>query len=224
MTDTTMTFADLTEEELELLIGLLMVAVNADNVYSADEAVQLKLIATDGVFSMDGIIAPLKEICDLADQYDAMVMVDDSHATGFVGKTGRGTPEHCGVEGRVDIITSTLGKAMGGATGGYTSGRKEIVELLRQRSRPYLFSNSLAPVVVAAALKAPAPEHPSAPAAVYEEFLARILPYNLHTNHPRFWAWYMGSGNVMGALADFLAAALNPNVGGISHVAPLVIG
>jgi glycine C-acetyltransferase len=115
---------------------------------------RIKLIATDGVFSMDGIIAPLKEICDLADQYGAMVMVDDSHATGFVGKTGRGTPEHCGVEGRVDIITSTLGKAMGGATGGYTTGRQEIIDLLRQRSRPYLFSNSLAPVVVSAALKA----------------------------------------------------------------------
>src|SRR5437899_2141740 len=113
-----------------------------------------KLIATDGVFSMDGHIAPLKEICDLADQYGALVMVDDSHAVGFMGKQGRGTHEHCGVMGRVDIITGTLGKALGGASGGYTSGRKEIVDLLRQRSRPYLFSNTIAPPVVAASLKA----------------------------------------------------------------------
>ena len=114
----------------------------------------LRLIATDGVFSMDGIIAPLDGICDLADKYDAAVMVDDSHATGFVGKTGRGTHEYHGVIGRVDIVTSTFGKALGGATGGFTSGRKEIVELLRQRSRPYLFSNTLAPAIVATSIEA----------------------------------------------------------------------
>ena len=112
------------------------------------------LIATDGVFSMDGIIANLNGICDLADAYGAMVMVDDSHAVGFVGEKGKGTPEHCGVMGRVDIITGTLGKALGGASGGYTSGRKEIVAWLRQRSRPYLFSNSLAPVIAATSLRA----------------------------------------------------------------------
>ena len=112
-----------------------------------------RLIATDGVFSMDGDIAKLESICDLADKYDALVMVDDSHAVGFVGKNGRGTPELCGVEGRIDIITGTLGKALGGASGGYTSGHKEIVDILRQRSRPYLFSNSLAPPIVAASLK-----------------------------------------------------------------------
>ena len=110
---------------------------------------RMRLIATDGVFSMDGTIANLAGICDLADKYDAAVMVDDSHATGFVGTTGRGTHEYCGVMGRVDIITSTLGKALGGASGGYTSARKEIVELLRQRSRPYLFSNTLAPAIAA---------------------------------------------------------------------------
>jgi glycine C-acetyltransferase len=115
---------------------------------------RFKLIATDGVFSMDGYIARLKEICDLADKYDAMVMVDDSHAVGFVGKHGKGTPEFCGVMGRIDIITGTLGKALGGASGGYTSGRKEIIDMLRQRSRPYLFSNSVSPAVVAASLKA----------------------------------------------------------------------
>ncbi len=113
-----------------------------------------RMIATDGVFSMDGTYAPLSEICDLADRHDAMVMVDDSHATGFVGETGRGTPELCGVRERVDVVTSTLGKALGGAAGGFTSGRKEIIDLLRQRSRPYLFSNSLAPVIVSAANKA----------------------------------------------------------------------
>jgi glycine C-acetyltransferase len=112
-----------------------------------------RLIATDGVFSMDGYIAKLPEICDLAEKYGALVMVDDSHAVGFVGEEGRGTPEYCGVDGRVDILTGTLGKALGGASGGYTSGRKEIVELLRQRSRPYLFSNSVAPPIVAASLK-----------------------------------------------------------------------
>jgi glycine C-acetyltransferase len=111
------------------------------------------LIATDGVFSMDGFIAYLKGICDLADKYNAMVMVDDSHAVGFMGKHGKGTPEHCGVLGRVDIITGTLGKALGGASGGYTSGRKEIIDLLRQRSRPYLFSNTVAPSIVSASIK-----------------------------------------------------------------------
>jgi glycine C-acetyltransferase len=112
-----------------------------------------RVIATDGVFSMDGIIAPLDKICDLADKYNALVMVDDSHATGFMGKRGRGSVEHCGVMGRVDIITSTLGKAMGGASGGFTTGHKEIIEWLRQRSRPYLFSNTLAPVIVKTTLK-----------------------------------------------------------------------
>jgi glycine C-acetyltransferase len=111
-----------------------------------------RLIATDGVFSMDGDVAPLREICDLAERHDALVMVDDSHATGFFGPTGRGTPEHCGVAGRVDIVTSTLGKALGGASGGFTAARREIVALLRQRSRPYLFSNTLAPAIVCAAL------------------------------------------------------------------------
>lgn len=121
---------------------------------AADEAgARIKLIATDGVFSMDGIICNLKGVCDLADQYNALVMVDDSHAVGFVGKTGRGTPEHCGVEGRVDIITGTLGKALGGASGGYTSGRQEIIDLLRQRSRPYLFSNTLAPAIAGASIE-----------------------------------------------------------------------
>ena len=112
-----------------------------------------RLIATDGVFSMDGYVAPLDEICDLAERYEAMVMVDDSHAVGFVGARGRGTPELHGVTDRVDLVTGTLGKALGGASGGYTSGRKEIVDLLRQRSRPYLFSNSVAPAVVGASLK-----------------------------------------------------------------------
>lgn len=121
---------------------------------AADAAgARYKLIATDGVFSMDGFIAPLKEICDLADKYQALVMVDDSHAVGFMGANGRGTHEHCGVMGRVDIITGTLGKALGGASGGYTSGRKEIIELLRQRSRPYLFSNTLAPTITGATLE-----------------------------------------------------------------------
>jgi glycine C-acetyltransferase len=114
---------------------------------------RFRLIATDGVFSMDGIIADLKGICELAQKYDAMVMVDDSHAVGFVGNNGRGSPEHCGVEGRVDIITGTLGKALGGASGGYTSGKREVVEWLRQRSRPYLFSNTLMPAIAGASLK-----------------------------------------------------------------------
>ncbi|MBZ7926109.1 glycine C-acetyltransferase [Ensifer adhaerens] len=117
------------------------------------EGSRFKLIATDGVFSMDGIIANLGGVCDLADKYGAMVMVDDSHAVGFVGKNGRGSAEHCGVEGRIDIITGTLGKALGGASGGYTSARAEVVDWLRQRSRPYLFSNTLAPVIAAASLK-----------------------------------------------------------------------
>ncbi|MBP8822716.1 MAG: glycine C-acetyltransferase [Flavobacteriales bacterium] len=111
------------------------------------------IIVTDGVFSMDGIIADMKGICDLADRYEAMVMVDECHAAGFIGPTGRGSVEHCGVTGRVDIITGTLGKALGGAMGGYTTGRKEIIEMLRQRSRPYLFSNSLAPAIVGASIK-----------------------------------------------------------------------
>ena len=114
---------------------------------------RFKLIATDGVFSMDGIVAKLRGICDLAEEFGAMVMVDDSHAVGFVGENGRGTPEHCGVEGRIDIMTGTLGKALGGASGGYTSARREVVEWLRQRSRPYLFSNTLAPVIAATSLK-----------------------------------------------------------------------
>lgn len=117
------------------------------------ENVNQILIATDGVFSMDGFIANLKDICDLADKYDAMVMVDDSHAVGFMGTHGKGTPEYNGVLGRIDIITGTLGKALGGASGGYTSGRKEIIDLLRQRSRPYLFSNTIAPSIVVASLK-----------------------------------------------------------------------
>ncbi|CAM4172467.1 glycine C-acetyltransferase [Pseudoalteromonas ostreae] len=121
---------------------------------AADEAgVKNKLIATDGVFSMDGVICNLEAVCDLADKYDALVMVDDSHAVGFVGENGKGTPEYCNVLDRVDIITGTLGKALGGASGGYTSGKKEIVEWLRQRSRPYLFSNSLAPSIVTASIR-----------------------------------------------------------------------
>ncbi len=125
-----------------------------DRLKEADAAgARIKLIATDGVFSMDGTIADLKSICDLADEFHALVMVDDSHAVGFVGSTGRGSAEYCGVTGRVDIITGTLGKALGGASGGYTSARKEIIDLLRQRSRPYLFSNTLAPSIVSASLE-----------------------------------------------------------------------
>jgi len=120
---------------------------------AAKEA-RFRLIATDGCFSMDGTIANLREIVDLAEKYNALTMIDDAHATGFLGKTGRGTPEYCGVVDKIDIITGTLGKALGGASGGFTSGRKEIVDLLRQRSRPYLFSNTIAPPVVAASLKA----------------------------------------------------------------------
>ena len=118
-----------------------------------NKGARFKLIVTDGVFSMDGVVAPLDKICDLADKYDAMVMVDECHAAGFIGATGKGTPEAKGVMGRVDIITGTLGKALGGAMGGYTTAKKEIIELLRQRSRPYLFSNSLAPSIVGASIK-----------------------------------------------------------------------
>ena len=118
------------------------------------KSARTRMIATDGVFSMDGYIAKLSEICDLAEKYGAMVMVDDSHAVGFMGKTGRGTHEHCGVMDRIDVFTGTLGKALGGASGGYTSGKKEIIDLLRQRSRPYLFSNSVAPPIVTAAIRA----------------------------------------------------------------------
>jgi len=119
----------------------------------AASGAKTRMIASDGVFSMDGDYARLDQVCDLAEKFDALVMVDDSHATGFVGPTGRGTPELCGVQDRVDVITSTLGKALGGASGGFTTGRKNIIDLLRQRSRPYLFSNSLAPPIVSAALK-----------------------------------------------------------------------
>jgi glycine C-acetyltransferase len=118
----------------------------------ATRAKRHRIIVTDGVFSMDGTIAQLDKICDLADRYQALVMIDECHASGFMGKTGRGTHEHCGVMGRIDIITGTLGKALGGAMGGFTSGRKEIIEMLRQRSRPYLFSNSLAPSIVGASI------------------------------------------------------------------------
>ncbi|MBL9142230.1 MAG: glycine C-acetyltransferase [Verrucomicrobiaceae bacterium] len=131
-----------------------MADLEAQLIAADAKGVRFKLIATDGVFSMDGFIAPLKAICDLADKYQALVMVDDSHAVGFMGKTGRGTHEHCEVMGRIDILTGTLGKALGGASGGYTSGRKEIIELLRQRSRPYLFSNTLAPTIAGASLVA----------------------------------------------------------------------
>jgi len=118
------------------------------------QGARIRLIITDGVFSMDGIIADLKAVCDLADKYDAIVAVDESHATGVIGKTGRGSVEYCGVMDRVDIITGTLGKALGGASGGFTSGRKEIIDILRQRSRPYLFSNTLSPTIAAASIKA----------------------------------------------------------------------
>ncbi len=118
-----------------------------------EKGARFKIIVTDGVFSMDGLVAPLDKICDLADKYDAMVMIDECHAAGFIGDTGRGTLEEKGVMGRIDIITGTLGKALGGAMGGYTTGKKEIIEMLRQRSRPYLFSNSLAPAIVGASIK-----------------------------------------------------------------------
>ncbi len=131
-----------------------MADLEARLIEATAQGARFKLIATDGVFSMDGSIANLKGICDLADKHQALVMVDDSHAVGFMGKNGRGTHEHCEVMGRVDILTGTLGKALGGASGGYTSGRKEIIEWLRQRSRPYLFSNTLAPVIAGASLAA----------------------------------------------------------------------
>jgi glycine C-acetyltransferase len=131
-----------------------MADLEAQLIAADAKGARFKLIATDGVFSMDGFIAPLKAICDLADKYNALVMVDDSHAVGFMGKTGRGTQEHCDVMGRIDILTGTLGKALGGASGGYTSGRKEIIELLRQRSRPYLFSNTLCPSIAGASIAA----------------------------------------------------------------------
>lgn len=130
-----------------------MQALEAQLVQADKDGARFKLIATDGVFSMDGVIADLASICDLADKYDAMVMVDDCHATGFVGDKGRGSHEYNNVMGRVDIITGTLGKALGGASGGYTSGKKEVVEWLRQRSRPYLFSNSVAPAIVSASIR-----------------------------------------------------------------------
>jgi glycine C-acetyltransferase len=119
----------------------------------ASKGARIRLVVTDGVFSMDGDVAPLKAICDLCEKHDALVMVDDSHATGFVGKTGRGTPEECGVQGRVDLVSSTLGKALGGSAGGFIAAKQEIVTLLRQRSRPYLFSNTVAPPIVAATIK-----------------------------------------------------------------------
>jgi glycine C-acetyltransferase len=131
-----------------------MADLEAQLIAADAKGARFKLIATDGVFSMDGFIAPLKAICDLADKYNALVMVDDSHAVGFMGTHGRGTHEHCDVMGRIDILTGTLGKALGGASGGYTSGRKEIVELLRQRSRPYLFSNTLCPSIAGASIAA----------------------------------------------------------------------
>ncbi|MEE9391496.1 MAG: glycine C-acetyltransferase [Planctomycetota bacterium] len=124
-----------------------------ENCLKESAGARTRIITSDGVFSMDGDIAKLAEICDLAEKYDALVHVDECHSTGFFGKTGRGTPEHCGVEGRIDLITSTLGKALGGASGGYTTGKAEIIELLRQRSRPYLFSNTLAPALVCAGLE-----------------------------------------------------------------------
>lgn len=131
-----------------------MADLEAQLIAADAKGARFKLIATDGVFSMDGFVAPMKEICDLAEKYQAMVMMDDSHAVGFLGATGRGSHEHCGVMGRVDFITGTLGKALGGASGGYTSGKKEVIDLLRQRSRPYLFSNTLAPVIAGASLAA----------------------------------------------------------------------
>jgi glycine C-acetyltransferase len=155
---------------------------------------RFRLIATDGVFSMDGIIANLKGVCDLADKYDAMVMVDDSHAVGFVGKNGRGSAEHCGVEGRVDIITGTLGKALGGASGGYTSGKSQVVDWLRQRSRPYLFSNTLMPAIAGASIR------------VFELIKnGDALRQRLYTNAARF-------RSEMGKLGFTLAGADHPIV------------
>jgi len=130
-----------------------MTDLESQLIKATEAGTRFKLIVTDGVFSMDGLVAPLDKICDLADKYDALVMVDECHAAGFIGATGKGTPEAKGVMGRVDIITGTLGKALGGAMGGYTTAKKEIIEILRQRSRPYLFSNSLAPAIVGASIK-----------------------------------------------------------------------
>jgi glycine C-acetyltransferase len=130
-----------------------MVDLEAQLIAADAKGARFKLIATDGVFSMDGVIAPMKEICELADKYNALITMDDSHAVGFLGKQGRGTHEHCGVMNRVDVITGTLGKALGGASGGYTSGRKGIIDMLRQRSRPYLFSNTLAPMIAGVSLE-----------------------------------------------------------------------
>lgn len=130
-----------------------MADLEAQLIAARGKCARFILVVTDGVFSMDGYVAQLDKICDLAEKYDAMVMTDECHAAGFIGATGRGTPEYCNVMGRVDIITGTLGKALGGAMGGYTTGRKEIIELLRQRSRPYLFSNSLAPSIVGASIE-----------------------------------------------------------------------
>ena len=130
-----------------------MEALEAQLIEANKQNHRFKIIVTDGVFSMDGIVAQLDKICDLAETYDALVMVDECHASGFIGKTGRGTMELKGVLGRIDIITGTLGKALGGAMGGFTTGKKEIIEILRQKSRPYLFSNSLAPTIVGASIK-----------------------------------------------------------------------
>jgi glycine C-acetyltransferase len=130
-----------------------MVDLETQLIAANENGARFKIIVTDGVFSMDGLVAPLDKICDLAEKYDALVMIDECHAAGFIGKTGRGTLEEKGVMGRIDIITGTLGKALGGAMGGYTTGKKEIIEMLRQRSRPYLFSNSLAPAIVGASIK-----------------------------------------------------------------------
>lgn len=130
-----------------------MADLEAQLIAANEKNARFKIIVTDGVFSMDGLVAPLDKICDLAEKYDAMVMIDECHATGFIGETGRGTLEAKGVMGRIDIITGTLGKALGGAMGGYTTGKKEIIDMLRQRSRPYLFSNSLAPAIVGASIK-----------------------------------------------------------------------
>jgi glycine C-acetyltransferase len=174
---------------------------------------RFKLIATDGVFSMDGYIAKLKAICDLADKYNALVMVDDSHAVGFVGEHGRGTPELCGVEGRIDILTGTLGKALGGASGGYTSGRKEIIDLLRQRSRPYLFSNSLAPSITVTSLKVlelvsqsdELREHLRSNTAYFREALAAQGFHVLPGEHPIVPVMF-GDANVAVKMAERLLA------------------
>jgi glycine C-acetyltransferase len=150
----------------------------------ASQSARFRLIATDGVFSMDGTIAPLADICQLADEYDALVMVDDCHATGFIGPTGRGTPELFGVQDRIDILTGTLGKALGGTSGGYTTGKRPIIELLRQRSRPYLFSNTLAPPLAAASLKA---------IEILEQ--SNELPQTLH-NNARYFREQLSAGGL----------------------------